>query len=605
MAQYFGEEFIHELRSRSDIVSIVSKYVDLKRSSSTFVGLCPFHNERTPSFHVDGQKQFFHCFGCGAGGDVFTFIMKMENLSYPDAVAWLADLAGIAVPRQDSFDSEITNLRKTILEMNRKTARYYHECLFRPEGQKALQYITGRGLIKNMLIRFGIGYSPTGWSDLYEKLLSWGYTEDQIRASGLVVTSQKDGGRFRVFDRFRDRVMFPIIDQNGNVIGFGGRTMNPDDPAKYLNSPEVITFRKGNNLYAMNYAKASKKGCLILCEGYMDVISMHQAGFDNAVAGLGTALTPEQGRLLKKYTDRVVLCYDNDEAGRKATQRSMQVLSSLDLQVRVLSLKGGKDPDEIIKTQGRDYFQRLIDASESGLDFRLNEILRRYDLSVDSEKVQCAGEVFDLLASVSSEVQREVYASRMAKELQLTDQTVEKEIRSRRRRLLQQQKKKEEREAGNRLRGVGDKINPQRMTHLRAARAEEDLISVLLSYPEKTEMIAALISPEEFVTDFNGRVYLALLDQHRTDPSAPEPGLALSQYFKPEEMGRIMSFIASCDALNAEESDIRRTVEIIKEERRKMTEQAGGGDAAFAETLKRLREKRQETKELKNDGRSE
>ncbi len=598
MAQFIGEEFLNELRSRVDIVSVVEQYVTLKRSSSSsMVGLCPFHNEKTPSFHVDGQKQLFYCFGCGAGGDVITFLMKMQNMSYPEAVTYLAESVGMQVPTRDTFDSEITHLRRTILEMNKKAARYFHECLFRPEGKKALEYITGRGLTKNTLIRFGIGYSPAGWTGLYDKLKEWGYKDEQIKASGLVVNPQREDGRSRIFDRFRDRVMFPIIDANGNVIGFGGRSMDPNDPAKYLNSPEVITFRKGNNLYALNYAKSTKKDCLILCEGYMDVIAMHQAGFDNAVAGLGTALTPEQGRLLKKYTDRVVLCYDNDEAGKKATQRSMQVLSSLDLNVRVLTLRGGKDPDEIIKTQGREFFQALVDGSKTGIDFRLDEILHKYDLSEDHQRVQCSNEVFDLLASVRSEAQREIYASRMGKKLELSEQTVQRELARRLRKNQRLREKQKEKEESNKLRGVGDKINPQRMTHLKAARAEEDLISVLLAFPEKAEKLSALISPEDFVTDFNRRVFLALLEQIRQNPAASEPGLLLTQYFQPDEMGRIVSFISSCDAISADEKEMEKAAEVLKEEKRKIDRRAAGGDDAFAADLARLREKRKGTKE--------
>lgn len=599
MPQFFGDEFLHELRSRLNIVSVVEQYVTLKKSSgSSMVGLCPFHNERTPSFHVDEEKQLFYCFGCGAGGDVITFLMKMQNMSYPEAVTYLAESVGMTVPTRDTFDSEITQLRKTILEMNRKAARYFHECLFRPEGQKALEYITGRGLTKNTLVRFGIGYSPTGWTGLYDKLREWGYKDEQIKASGLVVSSQKDDGRTRVFDRFRGRVMFPIIDANGNVIGFGGRSMDPNDPAKYLNSPEVITFRKGNNLYAMNYAKATKKDCLILCEGYMDVIAMHQAGFDNAVAGLGTALTPEQGRLLKKYTDRVVLCYDNDEAGRKATQRSMQVLSSLDLNVRVLTLRGGKDPDEIIKKEGKAFFQALVDGSETGVDFRLNEIFRKFDLSVDGERVQCSKEVFELLGSIRQDAQREIYSSRAAKRLMLSEETVKREVDRRVRAQTRLREKQQEKEDANRLRGVGDRINPQRMTNLRAARAEEDLISVLLAFPEKAEKIASLIAPEDFVTDFNRRVFMALLEQIRSNPTASEPGLLLTQYFQPDEMGRIVSFISSCDAINADEKEIRRAVDVLKDEKNKIARRAAGGEDAFAANLERLRnKKKKDTKE--------
>ncbi len=599
MAQFFGEEFLNELRSRVDIVSVVEKYVTLKRSSSSsMVGLCPFHNEKTPSFHVNGERKFFHCFGCNAGGDVITFIMKIENLSFSDAVTYLAESVGMTVPTRDTFDSEITRLRKMILEMNRKAARYYHECLFAPGGEKALQYMLGRGYTKNTLIRWGIGYSPSGWTNLYYKLREWGYTDDQIRASQLVIGSDRDGRQFKMFDFFRDRVMIPILDANSNVIGFGGRTLDPNEKArKYLNTRDSLVFRKGNNLYGMNYAKATKKDHLILCEGNLDVIAMHQAGFDNAVAGLGTALTPEQGRLLKKYTDKVVLCYDNDEAGHKATQRSMQVLSSLDLNVRVLSLRGGKDPDEIIKKEGRAFFQALVDGSETGVEFRLNEIFRRYDLSVDHQRVQCSNDVFDLLASIRQDAQREIYTARAAQRLALTDETVKREMGRRLRNLERLRKKQQEKEESNRLRGVGDKINPQRMTHLKAARAEEDLISVLLAFPEKAEKVSSVISPEDFVTDFNRRVFMALLEQIRSNPTTPEPGLLLSQYFQPDEMGRIIGFISSCEAINAEEKEILRTANILKEEKNRIVRQVAGGDEALAAGLQRLREKRKGTKE--------
>lgn len=599
MAQFFGEEFLNELRSRVDIVSVVEQYVTLKRSSSSsMVGLCPFHNEKTPSFHVDANRKFYHCFGCNAGGDVITFVMKMQNLSFPDAVAYLAESVGMTVPTRDTFDSEITQLRKTILEMNRRAARYYHECLLRPEGAKALQYMLDRGYTKNTLIRWGIGYSPAGWTNLYYKLREWGYSDEQIKASQLVVSSEREDRKFKLFDFFRDRVMIPIIDANGNVIGFGGRTLDPNEKArKYLNTRDSLVFRKGNNLYGMNYAKSTKKDHIILCEGNLDVIAMHQAGFDNAVAGLGTALTNEQGRLLKKYTDKVVLCYDNDEAGRKATQRSMQILSTLDLNVRVLTLRGGKDPDEIIKKEGKAFFQALVDGSETGVDFRLNEIFRRYDLSVDSERVQCSKEVFDLLGTIRQDAQREIYSLRAARRLELSEDTVKREVTRRVRNQTRLREKQREKEENNRLRGVGDKINPQRMTHLKAARAEEDLISVLLAFPEKADKVEEQIAPEDFVTDFNRRVYMALLEQIRSNPTATEPGLLLSQYFQPDEMGRIVGFISACEALHADDDQILRAAQTLKEEKNRISQRAAGGDAAFAANLQRLRDKRNETKE--------
>ena len=596
MAQFFGEEFLNELRSRLDIVQIVEQYVTLKKSSSSsYVGLCPFHNEKTPSFHVNADRKFFHCFGCNAGGDAITFVMKMQNLSFHDAVTTLAESVGMKVPTRDTFDSEVTQLRKTVLEINKKAARYYHERLFSPEGKKALEYMYGRGYTRNSLIRFGVGYAPAGWTNVYYKMREYGYTDEQIKAAQLVLAPKNEGKSYRLFDFFRDRVMLPIIDANGNVIGFGGRTLDPEEKArKYMNTSDSFVFRKGNNLYGMNYAKSTKKDHLILCEGNLDVIAMHQAGFDNAVAGLGTALTPEQGRLLKKYTDRVVLCYDNDEAGRKATQRAMQVLSSLDLNVRVLTLRGGKDPDEIIKKEGREFFQSLVDASETGVDFRLNEIFRRYDLEQDHERVQCSKDVFDLLGTIRQDAQREIYSSRAAKRLNLSEETVKREVNRRLKRMESLRKKQQEKDENNRLRGVGDKINPQRMTNLKAARAEEDILSVLLAFPDKAQIISEQVSPEDFVTDFNRRVYMALLEQIRNNPTASEPGLLLSQYFQPDEMGRIIGFISSCEAINADEKMIQQAVSVLKEEKNRIARISAGGDEAFAANLQRLRDKRKQ-----------
>ena len=306
MAYRFSDEFLNTLRLRCDIETVISRYVQLKRSGSSVVGLCPFHSEKTPSFHVNPAKQFFHCFGCNAGGDVITFIMKAENLSYVDAVALLAEQAGLALPSADTYDTEITTLRKRILEMNRVAARFYFEMLNAPQGKKAKDYFLARGLRPNTIVHFGLGYSPDSWDSLLTHLLKNGFSREEIKASGLVSVS-KD----RLFDRFRNRVMFPIIDKRNNIIGFGGRTMG-DDPAKYLNTSETLAFKKGNNLYALNFAKNTKEGKLILCEGYMDVIALHQAGFVNTVATLGTALTPSQARMIKQLADEVYLCYDSD-----------------------------------------------------------------------------------------------------------------------------------------------------------------------------------------------------------------------------------------------------------------------------------------------------
>ena len=382
MAYTFTDDFLAQLRNRCDIEDIIGRYVQLKKTGSSTVGLCPFHSERTPSFHVSGRKQMFYCFGCHKGGDVITFIMEAEHLPYVDAVVFLANMVGLPVPQKNVFDTEIAELRKRVLEINRAAARFYFDTLFTAEGSAGLEYFKRRQLSQTTIRRFGLGYAPDAWDSLLKHLLAKGYALDDIKAAGLAIQS-KTGGKH--FDRFRSRCMFPIIDHRGNVIGFGGRTMDANNPAKYLNSSENLVFKKGQNLFALNMAKNTKADCLILCEGYMDVISLHQAGFDNAVASLGTALTPDQARLMRRYTENVVVCYDSDAAGKKATQRALEILPTAGLNVRVVTVTGGKDPDEMMKEEGgKEKFRRLLDAAFNSVDYRFSETLAKYDISVDT-----------------------------------------------------------------------------------------------------------------------------------------------------------------------------------------------------------------------------
>ena len=370
MAYTFTDDFLAQLRNRCDIEDIIGRYVQLKKTGSSTVGLCPFHSERTPSFHVSGRKQMFYCFGCHKGGDVITFIMEAEHLPYVDAVVFLANMVGLPVPQKNVFDTEIAELRKRVLEINRAAARFYFDTLFTAEGSAGLEYFKRRQLSQTTIRRFGLGYAPDAWDSLLKHLLAKGYALDDIKAAGLAIQS-KTGGKH--FDRFRSRCMFPIIDHRGNVIGFGGRTMDANNPAKYLNSSENLVFKKGQNLFALNMAKNTKADCLILCEGYMDVISLHQVGFDNAVASLGTALTPDQARLMCRYTENVVVCYDSDAAGKKATQRALEILPTAGLNVRVVTVTGGKDPDEMMKEEGgKEKFRRLLDAAFNSVDYRFS-----------------------------------------------------------------------------------------------------------------------------------------------------------------------------------------------------------------------------------------
>lgn len=585
MAYSFTDEFLTQLRNRCDIEDIIGRYVNLKKTGSSTVGLCPFHSERTPSFHVSGRKQMFYCFGCHKGGDVITFIMEAEHLPYVDAVVFLANMVGLPVPQKNVFDTEIAELRKRILEINRAAARFYFDTLFKPEGKAGLEYFKNRKLTPTTVRRFGLGYAPDSWDSLLKHLLDKGYALDDIKAAGLAIQS-KTGGKH--FDRFRSRCMFPIIDHRGNVIGFGGRTMDANNPAKYLNSSENLVFKKGQNLFALNIAKNTKETCLILCEGYMDVISLHQAGFDNAVASLGTALTPDQARLIRRYTENVVVCYDSDAAGKKATQRALEILPPAGLNVRVMTVTGGKDPDDMMKEEGgKEKFRRLLDASFNSVDYRFSETLAKYDISVDTEKIDCLKKMAEIIAPIPSPAERDVYASKIAEIMTVDKKAVVAEINQRRKRMQRFREKEERAKQLSSLTDANDKVNPQRPRHLKAAKAEEDLLSVLINMPEKAPRITSQISEEDFVTDFNRRVFIALKEKIEQDPTADHL-LNIAQYFTPEEMSHINTFMAGIEAINVTDAAIDSAVGILKKEKKKILQRSFDSDETFAMRLREL-----------------
>ena len=585
MAYSFTDEFLTQLRNRCDIEDIIGRYVNLKKTGSSTVGLCPFHSERTPSFHVSGRKQMFYCFGCHKGGDVITFIMEAEHLPYVDAVVFLANMVGLPVPQKNVFDTEIAELRKRILEINRAAARFYFDTLFKPEGKAGLEYFKNRKLTPTTVRRFGLGYAPDSWDSLLKHLLDKGYALDDIKAAGLAIQS-KTGGKH--FDRFRSRCMFPIIDHRGNVIGFGGRTMDANNPAKYLNSSENLVFKKGQNLFALNIAKNTKETCLILCEGYMDVISLHQAGFDNAVASLGTALTPDQARLIRRYTENVVVCYDSDAAGKKATQRALEILPPAGLNVRVMTVTGGKDPDDMMKEEGgKEKFRRLLDASFNSVDYRFSETLAKYDISVDTEKIECLKKMAEIIAPIPSPAERDVYASKIAEIMTVDKKAVVAEIKQRRKRMQRFREKEERAKQLSSLTDANDKVNPQRPRHLKAAKAEEDLLSVLINMPEKAPRITSQISEEDFVTDFNRRVFIALKEKIEQDPTADHL-LNIAQYFTPEEMSHINTFMAGIEAINVTDAAIDSAVGILKKEKKKILQRSFDSDETFAMRLRDL-----------------
>ena len=405
----FPAAFIDELIVRNPIEDVVSQYVELKRKGGRLFGLCPFHGEKTASFSVSPDAQLYYCFGCHKGGGVINFIMDIEGLSYPDAVRFLANRAGLEVPEDEAYRSQY-KLQERLWALCRDAARYYRRQLFSPEGKQAVEYIVGRGLSRQTVTNFGLGFAPPGWSGLLDAMKEMGYSVDELMAAGLALRSQKSGG---AYDRFRNRLMFPIIDIRGNVIGFGGRVMDDSTP-KYLNSPESTIFNKRKNLFAMNVAKKSKLGYIILTEGYMDAIALHQYGFDSAVASLGTALTEEHANLLSKYTEQIVLTYDSDEAGQNATRRAVPILEKAGLKVKILRMEGAKDPDEFLKKFGADRFRLLLERSENHAEYQLQTLERRYDLSLDEQRVAFLSEAAQMIAGLPSAIEREVYGARAA-----------------------------------------------------------------------------------------------------------------------------------------------------------------------------------------------
>lgn len=532
------QQFLDELRMANDITSVVSSYVSLKRSSRNMVGLCPFHSEKSPSFTVFSDTQSYYCFGCGAGGDVITFIKGVENLEYIEAVKFLAQRAGLRMP-EDSVNDAAARLKEKTYKINKLAAKFYYEQLISPVGKRGLDYFASRKLDPKTIKRFGLGYAPDGWTNLVDFLRNQGFSDKDMVAAGVAAVSQKSG---RVYDYFRNRVMFPIIDLRGNVIAFGGRVLGDEKP-KYLNSPDTPVFKKTKNLFALNLAKASKDRRMILAEGYMDVIALHQAGFDNTVASLGTALTSEQARMISNYADEVVIAYDSDGAGRKATQRAFTIFDELGIKVRVLSVPGAKDPDEFIKKYGSQRFKLLLDQSSSVTDYRLAEAAQKSDPSTPSGKVQYLRDAAQVVADISSPVERDVYIRKLGEELSVSHEAITEQVRG----ILKRRKRAEEKkDAGNLVMAVNaglERSDPDRAKFKKEAVCEDNILFILYRNPDRLEYILSKISQDSFVTEVNRRIFSALCQIIR-ECSVPDM-TQLSQYLSTEDMGRLARLLAS------------------------------------------------------------
>ena len=492
--------FIDELVARSDIVDVISDYVSLSPKGGSYWGLCPFHGEKTASFHVLPDRQLYHCFGCGKGGGVISFIMELENLPYVDALRFLAKRAGMEFPEGD-MDESSRRRRARLLQLNKEAARYFHSQLHAPVGREGLDYLRGRGLSKGIMTRFGLGFAPESWDGLLKAMAQKGFDKRDLLDAGLAVSNQKGS----IYDRFRNRVMFPIIDLRGDVIGFGGRVLGDGTP-KYLNSPDSPVFNKSRNLFALNLAKTTKLGRIVLTEGYMDTISLYQAGFDCAVASLGTALTADHAKLLSRFTKEVVICYDADAAGIQAANRAIPMLEKTGLKVRVLRVTGAKDPDEFIRTYGPDAFARLLDQSENYVEYNLGQLQSKYDLENLDQKIEFAKAASNMLSSINSDVEREVYAGQLAEITGIAKDALVSETEQAKNQRFRNAKKKETRKAMTPVVQVQPKVREMRYENTRSARAEEGILRLLvLDGSLLTETVG--LEPEHFTSSHLGKIY--------------------------------------------------------------------------------------------------
>ena len=524
----YPENFITELVERSDIVDVVGSYVRLgKKSGSNLFGLCPFHSEKTPSFSVSPDKQIYHCFGCGKGGGVINFIMEIENLSFPEAVEFLARRAGLPIPEQQN-DAE-SRKRERMLALNRDAARFFYEQLSSPGGQAARDYMAKRRIGAATAKNFGLGFAPNSWDSLRNAMKTRGYTDFEMADAGLLRKRENTG----FYDTFRNRLMFPVIDVRGNVIGFSGRILGDGEP-KYMNSPETLVFNKSRNLFALNLAKKSKSGYIILSEGNIDVVSLHQAGFDSAVASLGTSLTPEQARLLSRYTGEVIIAYDNDAAGQKAAQRAIGILEKLDLKVKVLRMSGAKDPDEFIQRKGADAFRNLLSESENQVDYRLRGVTDKYDLTVDEQKVAFLKEAIELVARLPNEVERQVYALRVASLAGVAPEAVTGEVARRRKRMIRSAQTRDEREQSRPERQLQPADRSIRYDDPASAAAEEGLIRLLTLEPALAKK-AALPDAADFSAPALARIYTVVCERIARGDRVDDPNL-LAQELSTEEL---------------------------------------------------------------------
>ncbi len=578
-----NDRFVQELQDKVDIESVISSNISLKRRGKNLVGLCPFHNEKTPSFTVYPESNSFYCFGCGAGGDVITFVRRMENLDYTEAVKLVAQMAGVPMP-EDGYDDTLSKQRRRLLEANREAARFFNACLNDPKNKDALDYFLKRGLSPNTIRKFGLGYAPNEWRALINHMKSKGFNEHELVLANLARRSDKDG-KTNFYDNFRNRVMFPIIDLQGNVIAFGGRVMDDSKP-KYINTSDTLVYKKSNGVFALNFAKNANEGKLILVEGYMDVIALHQAGFSNAIACLGTAFTSEQANLLSRYADEVIICYDNDEAGKAATAKALGVLGKTGLKLRIVSMAGGKDADEIIRKHGKERFADLLKEASNKTEYKLLEERNKYNLATDDGKLRFLMAASQVLAGCGS-IEREIYATRLSNELGVSVESIKAQINASAAKFRKADEAKKRQQTDAMLaKSFEDKNNPERAGNLRAAKAEETLIASFLRNPDFYFKLKNKISHKNFITAFNKRIMECL---EKGLDAGLEPGLSLfSADFTPEEMDSVTRIFRRSDSLSNTLKECEDCIEVLMDNSApKITDAASMSDEAYLKLFKK------------------
>ncbi len=562
----FPDSFLQELKLRSDITEIASSYVNLKRRGRNMVGLCPFHGEKTPSFNIYTENGSFYCFGCGAGGDVITFIMKIENLDYVEAVKFLAQRAGMEMP-ENTYDDSLSKLRMRIYEANREAARFFHATLLSQRGQSGLNYLRGRALSDRTIRHFGLGFADDDWNSLCNHLKNKGFSEYEIYSANLAFKRKNGNG---IYDRFVNRVMFPIIDLRGNVIAFGGRIMTDEKP-KYLNTSDTPVFKKSENLFSLNNAKSSGTRTLILCEGYMDVIALNQAGFTNAVATLGTALTNEQAVLMKRYADEVIICYDADGAGQKATARAIDILRNAGLPIKILTVPSGKDPDEFIRSKGENgpaAFKLLIEKCGNDIEYRLMKLKENYNLNTTDGKVAFLNEAVKIVATIESPIERDVFASKLCAELEIDKNAFLEQISKVKRRDRRENIKKETRQIQAELNGQSDKINREHYKKPRSSSAEEALLVYLINNPDYANSISERVTPDKFSNSLIKRYYEYVLSKIK---SGYEPLTSVSSDFNSDEVSYLYKLISTTIPAASTREAVEEYINVINEESNKLT----------------------------------